>query len=455
MATSAKSNKANSNKKQWAKKKTASVSVEFASTSLIILDRDSIEKKLSSSLKRARTYYQKAQIEWETYQDTILPHYHEWLKKAEGDLPSRLAALRGDYQYKAWKLNQADSLAYDYGISLEEAFARLHDLERHPDKYPEPEDPFADDDRGDFEDEADPFGYDEEDSETREETETWFYENILCNQAVSIDEFADCLEEMFGLPLMGISKQELKKMRKAMKEEYDLRHGQQAKQAGSSQTRGSADSDGDGQQLTLQERCKKKYREIVKVLHPDHAHEFSETDHRLWLDVQKAYEQQDEAFLDVVLARIKLEKGEECASTCWDIKASVLYYRNALKSLRKTLTREKKSPAWTLWKISPEEQSEEADHIRRELVLDLEYAEKEARSVLQEFARMEKKCASFDPEQFRKEEWDEHNAEVEELSDDFDFASFFTGGSSAPPPPGKKKKAKSEDRHQTSFDFFW
>ena len=183
---------------------------------------------------------------------------------------------------------------------------------------------------------------------------------------------------------------------------------------------------GDGHQL------KRKFREIAKQLHPDLAEGFDEQSQRLWLDVQQAYEHGDEAFLDVVLARLRLSGDTPDRQSCWDLASAVQFYRGSLKSLRKTLTREKKSFAWKFSKLSDVEVSLLARERRSELRENLEEAQWQAKRVDRDYRDLAKHRKKFDPETFRKEEWEALRRKKEQRrrmgeghGDDAFFSSFF------------------------------
>ena len=201
---------------------------------------------------------------------------------------------------------------------------------------------------------------------------------------------------------------------------------------------------------------KSTYRQIAKALHPDAAEELTPVQERLWHEAQDAYQQKDESRLGVIMAHIRLETEPTALQTCSDILLNISFFRQSRISLRKTIQRSKKSPAWTFWKLSPEEQQREAATLRQELEFDFKQVESESRALQQELKRLKRKAKRFDVKKFRKEAHQpvSQTPMGETMLDIFlneaqgsenKKGSKNTSTSTPPPPP---------DSNQTTFNFF-
>jgi hypothetical protein len=418
-------------------------------TELVVIDDTSIRQKLQTSLKRAKTYYQKAQMEWETHQNEALPAYEEWLKRVEGALPMQVAELQRNAYRKQLILDDVENFAYDYGISKAEAFARLMDLLDHPDQYQKPggsgKDGFGEpgggaEDGDDWDDE--PFVDDDDDDEEEEamKEDLKMVDSVLSGKT-SLSEFRAYLIMIVGMNTNAMDDQALKDYARVVRAKIRKELGLSSR---------SSDGSNDPQMEDEAKRLKRKYREIVKWLHPDATQAFDDHKRRLWLEVQEAYEHEDEDFLDVVLAQMRLHCDEAEAPSCWDLKSTVTFYRDALKSLRKTLTREKKSEAWQFFKMDTVERSRMGREIRQQLDNDLRSLKHMSRTVEKAYQQLEKHRKKFDVEIFRREEAERV---AEPVVDEFErFEEMFFG--KEPEGKGKKKKSADIDPNQDAFDFF-
>jgi len=362
-------------------------------TALVAVDTTHVNKRLRSLIKRSRTYYRKAQKEWEDYESEILPFYDDWISVSNSDFPSQIRELKGLYFVHKESLERADILSDMYDCSRAEGYARWIDQRDHPELYHEiyedlnqahdeaDEAFFQQQQTGDF-----PGGFDEDMIHVLLPLHVEAVKQAFALKDLSADELLEFAREVIGPEMEAMTWKEIEhqiaewlkkptedvvKRITQVREMWDesnqesLGHDTpQKKRKNMADSNGGPGDNNTGRQT---------YRQLVRSLHPDSADldsiGLTEVDRqRLWVLVQNAWEAQDNEMLMVIQTQLQLKEPRDDLQQLdhTELQARLIYLRRALKSLRSTITRVKKENAWELFLMTPKARDQLRNDIRRD-----------------------------------------------------------------------------------------
>jgi len=263
-------------------------------TALILLDTDRLRRKAIGSLKRSRTAYSKAEKEWNNFLNEDTPAFKKWMNTIFGGQMTKCRELHEKMQYTSMLIDQINYENYITGDPHDVCYERVIDRIENPEKYRHEE---------------------EEPDATAPD------EDPLNDMDEEFGRFEDYLNELFDEEDKGT-------------ESYTP------------------------SQKHRKNRIKQIYRDLARRIHPDSCGEMSPEIKNLWHAVQEAYDREDLEQLEVLQAHLDLLDGHIAkTSTFSHIKELTGRFRHALKSLRATIRKGRKDPAWGFSTISDQKKA--------------------------------------------------------------------------------------------------
>ena len=268
-------------------------------TALILLDSNRIRRKAIGSLKRSRTAYSKAEKEWEFFLDEENPAFKKWINSTFGSQLTQCRELHEEIQYISMLIDKITYENYITGDPYDICYDRVMDRIKNPEKYQHEEgcgDPFEQNMNG------------EPTADNREDNTEEIDEEFA--------QFDACLNDVLN----------------AEDDRDDACNAVQAHR---------------------KYQIKQVYRDLARRIHPDSSGEMSPKIQNLWYAVQDAYNNEDLEQLEVLQAHLDLFDGHIAeTSTFFHIKELTMRFRHALKSLRATINKARKEPAWGFLSLS-------------------------------------------------------------------------------------------------------
>jgi hypothetical protein len=152
----------------------------------------------------------------------------------------------------------------------------------------------------------------------------------------------------------------------------------------------SLESESSQGESSFSRRIKSLFRKIALMLHPDRAGTVSRQELELWYHAQRAYEQNDAAALETVLARC--DKVGTNSRTLSELRESVRQAGLRFLTLRESIASLEKLPSWEFLLLSASDVKTRLQSVRRELCGVVNELARDAASLERELRRIEMKA---------------------------------------------------------------
>jgi hypothetical protein len=321
------------------------------SKALLVVDNDVILDALRKEYRKILKQAEKAEKDFQNYQQIDNVAYQEWLNSHFGE---HLTQLR-DYMQEGERLRsileEVEAIAFEREINETQAFqiykaeqeGRWAEVAHHFKPLPAEEmgkEPEEDDD--------DPFGDGPDDEEISEED---LMREMVEQLASMYEAETGRKPPQYEQVMQAIATKKKKPANQALKE------------------------------------C---YRSIVLRLHPDRNKDFTPYNQALWNQAQEAYQAQDLEALELILAR--LESGSDDVDSITKVslvKKMIEKIKNDLHLLRQQLGQARKSPGWNFSKMSDRSVLERK--IRKDLKSTVDDAQKFYLSIQAQYRELERR----------------------------------------------------------------
>jgi hypothetical protein len=292
---------------------------------LIIIDNTFIRKEARRAYRAAATELARIQHEWTVYNNEDQPAFRSWYQLAFADL---LRLIQKTTQEVYEKQNLVESVmneAAARGIGLTEAYENVMEGRTWSEAKPE------------------------EDANAAKD----LFEEALRDQGIEPESLdSDDYEQRYD----------------RFKADIGLGGNQQSHHEDHGHDHGFFDQD-EPVRPPASGRIRDLYRKLALKLHPDVA-ETSELS-RLWLEVQRAYENRNLAQLEMIWKSMTSGKAAEFVEeSIWDLRVQIEELFQSIRSMKKKLKRARKDYAWGFSKPEPERKKKmrkSREKIQREL----------------------------------------------------------------------------------------
>ncbi len=235
-------------------RQTAGRVARCASKAIVRLNTQSIRKKALQAHRKAERALEKLAAELKRYHERDVPGFRSWIHRSFGDLLTRQRECQQAIEEKMAFAGEVKEMVGRYGLSYPEAYLKVVWRRAHPEAA-------EDEDRKEAEAQRQ---HEQAHPEERPDDESEWDDDLDDDDDFTDDELDQLLEDM-------------------------LEHSRKPQDAG--------DSHPDHQ------TAKDLYRNIVRLLHPDHHGQLSEARATLWHEAQAAYRRHDLSALHSILAR--------------------------------------------------------------------------------------------------------------------------------------------------------
>jgi len=356
---------------------------------LVPLDSGRIRRKFLGACRRARTTFEKAETELQTFEREEQPAFEQWRRRELGRELHEVEDLRRRRAELEQKLGMLDRIRHAYGCSAAEA------LEIYEREMATPEEPETEEEQQAFEERL----REQAEAQRRAEEEREKVWEAL-EQA-----FLDFLLEYRGVirraveakvPLRDLQREVLATFASEeglpgealvlLMERERVREAMRAVGLLSKEEEGATESSVENANRDV--RIKQLAREMAFALHPDQCGEHDEQKLELWHRVQAAVKAKDLDELEVLHAHMQLMLGDVSPNVSVSrLQDLTEMYRRSRGALRRQIRQFRSSPSWAFLSFGERERSRlrrrlelELREERRELVLDLRDLEREEKN---------------------------------------------------------------------------